>query len=169
MKEIELSNGMVALVDDEDFDRVNQFSWHHDAGRAFRNVVKTTNKIVSRKTQKMHRFILELSDPQIKVDHKNRNALDNRKENLRIATTSQNNANKEKYLGDCSSKYKGVYYSKDRNKWMAYIRIDGKMKNLGRFSLEEDAALAYNRAALEAFGEFAVLNQLDIFRFFEKD
>jgi hypothetical protein len=157
MKKIELSNGMVAFVDDEDFGHMNQFRWHFQAtiktGYAYRHLTRGM-------TQGMHRLILELCDPQIQVDHKNRNGLDNRKENLRIATKSQNAANKEKYLNGCSSKYKGVSYYKRYKKWVAYIMVEQKHKHLGYFLFEEDAALAYNKAALEAFGEFACLNEV---------
>lgn len=111
----------------------------------------------------LHRFILI---PQLKdgdqVDHINGDGLDNRRENLRIVTKSQNaqNSKKRKYQGNKppSSIYKGVCFDKRQNKWMAYIRD----KFLGYYTCQELAALAYNRNAALDFGEFAKLNKVKI-------
>ena len=78
------------------------------------------------------------------IDHININPLDNRIENLRVLTHSQNNRNQKKRK-NCSSQYKGVYWHKQNNKWLAYIRIDGKIKHLGSFTNEEEAAEAYKK------------------------
>ena len=104
----------------------------------------------------MHRLILDV-DKKIYIDHVNRDGLDNRESNLRIATRSQNamNTNKRNYG---SSKYKGVGWSSERGKWRAVICKDGLRKHLGYFSVEEDAASAYDEAAIEWFGEFAAPN-----------
>jgi hypothetical protein len=91
------------------------------------------------------------------VDHINGNGLDNRKSNLRICTHQQNCENSRKRKKSFS-KYKGVYWSKNAKKWVAQITIDGKSKHLGYFELEEDAAAAYDKAAVKYFGEFACLN-----------
>jgi len=90
-----------------------------------------------------------------RVDHINGNGLDNRRSNLRIATSQQNNRNR-KICNLNTSGFKGVRL--DRNKWRADIRIDGKRKNLGRFVNPEAAAAAYDEAARKYFGEFATLN-----------
>lgn len=95
------------------------------------------------------------------VDHKNGNRDDCRKDNLRLATYSQNNCNigKKLFILGTTSKYKGVYKYKGKQKpWWAYIKTGGKRKSLGYFSTEEEAARAYNKAALELHGEFANVN-----------
>lgn len=115
----------------------------------------------------MHRVILErkigrslLSKEQ--VDHINGDGLDNRRSNLRIASSTQNHHNCKKLdslLGKpTTSEYKGVRWEPDRKKWRADIRIDGKKVYLGRFDVEIDAANAYDQVANTIFGEFARLN-----------
>lgn len=105
---------------------------------------------------KMHHFILGL-DAWTLVDHKNRDTLDNRRENLRVATTSQNGANQSKRPGG-SSRFKGVCWDKSRGKWKARIMLNYKNVHIGRFLVEEDAARAHDVRAREVWGEFAVLN-----------
>lgn len=108
----------------------------------------------------LHRVIYELEHgelPEFNVDHKNRNKLDNRVENLRAATHGQNNANATRKTNSC--KYKGVY--KNYDKYVAQITINDKVTHLGRFNTPEEAALAYNEAALLHYGEFAVLNDVN--------
>ncbi len=92
------------------------------------------------------------------LDHKNRNGLDCRKTNLRDATHQQNSQNRPSHMGS-SSTYKGVYWNKNERKWRASIFVGKVSLNLGYFHLEEDAALAYNFAAHEHYGEFARFNQ----------
>ncbi|SRR6266436_2675524 len=108
------------------------------------------------KTIRFSRYIKDYFGPK-QVDHINHNLYDNTNENLRIATPSQNNINKNKRLG-CSSKYKGVSWSQVLGKWKAGIKVRGKQIHLGYFDIEEDAAKVYNVAALKYFGEFAFLN-----------
>lgn len=91
------------------------------------------------------------------VDHINNDRSDNRIENLREATNKENNRNRGKVVRT-SSKYKGVSWRKDRCKWSAKIKMNGKSKSLGCYFSEESAALAYNREAVKMFGEFAKLN-----------
>jgi hypothetical protein len=95
--------------------------------------------------------------PKECIDHINGDKLDNRIENLREATKAQNNRNVGSKGG--SSKYCGVAWCKSKNKWEAYITFNRKKKHLGRYSEEIDAAMAYNKAAIEMFGEFAKLNE----------
>lgn len=92
------------------------------------------------------------------VDHKNRDRLDNTRKNLRLTDCSGNSANVTKFTG--SSKFIGVHWSKRRGKWYSQIKKSGKVKYLGVFDNEEDAAEAYNSAALELHGEFANLNKV---------
>jgi hypothetical protein len=93
------------------------------------------------------------------VDHRNGDRLDNRPGNLRCATRSQNVANQA--LRACNtSGFKGVSWDKKNKKWMARIGVNGKSRTLGRYACAEDAGRAYDRAAVEAFGEFAATNEM---------
>lgn len=103
----------------------------------------------------LHRIITDCPGNMV-VDHANGNKLDNRRENLRVCNISQNTTNQKKSRG--SSKYKGVNWDKDRSKWYASISINNKRFNLGRFKNEKDAAIVYDSAAKEKWGEFANLN-----------
>lgn len=109
---------------------------------------------IDKKNKKLHRYILGVhnEDPNILVDHINGNPLDNRKENLRICTHLQNQANK---------KSKGYYWDKYNQKWRARIGIDGKLKSLGSFDDPEEAQQVYRKAHAEAFGEFSPYYKYD--------
>lgn len=159
MKEIALSRDKVALVDDEDYDRVLPYRW-----AAYRSPVKhyETWYAVNVDVGTMHRFILEPQDAQ-DVDHRDGDGLNNTRENLRVCTHQQNLWNKRKPYrnGRATSHYKGVYYDKVRGQWRAQIRVDGKTKKLGRHETEEAAARAYDAAAAYYFGEFARVNFSD--------
>lgn len=119
---------------------------------------------INGKTVYLHRFIMEkiigrkLKKGEI-IDHINGNGLDNRRENLRICTQKQNTYNQVS-IKNMSSKYKGVYYRKDAKKYQSKIIPNRKTIHLGYFKTEEEAALAYNLAAIKYFGIFARLNQL---------
>lgn len=157
-KIIELTKGYIAIVDDDDFETVSNHSWCADTSmenyvRAYCNIKK---KII-----KLHRFVLKLTDSKIIVDHINGNPLDNRKENLRICTRSQNQCNQKTWKSTKSSRYKGVSWRPDRSKWCAYISKNGKRKSLGCYHSEHEAAEAYNKKAIDLFGEFAKLNVIE--------
>jgi hypothetical protein len=94
------------------------------------------------------------------VDHHDGDRANNHFENLRYATYSENNRNKSK-RANTTSKYYGVCLIKATNKWRAQIQIDGRRKNLGEFTDEKEAAAVFNKAAIEHYGEFAKLNELD--------
>jgi hypothetical protein len=94
--------------------------------------------------------------PVTELDHKNRDNSDNRIDNIREATRSENCANRSRW--GTSSRYRGVHYHSRLKKWEAGIRVDGKRKYLGVFHKEIDAALAYDQAAREFFGNFAMTN-----------
>lgn len=159
MKEIELTQGKVALVDDEDYEYLSQFKWcAHKNGNtwyATRLVYENGNK----SSITMHRAITQVAKGMV-VDHINHNGLDNRKENLRTCTKAENSRNRIKGFTTKSSKYKGVYFYKPRNKWKARIITKREYKYLGLHQTEEAAALAYNQAAKELHGEFALLNEV---------
>lgn len=157
MKQIPLTQGLFAIVDDVDFEAISKFKWcahKHRGGRfyAVRKGEKRCSLIL------MHRMISG-AGPSLVVDHINHNGLDNRRENLRVCTNVENlrNANLSK---NNSSGFKGVSWSKDKNKWEAYITIGGKKKSLGKYTEASDAAQAYNIAAERYFGEFALLNKV---------
>jgi len=108
----------------------------------------------------MHREILELKKGDGKYgDHINHNTLDNRKNELRVCTQSQNNMNSRKRK-NCTSIYKGVCWKKQFMRWDSYIMVNQKQIYIGRFKSEKMAALAYNKKAKELFGEFAYLNNI---------
>ena len=162
-REIELTQGKVALVDDADFEWLNQWKWYafpgsRDIFYAARNVSRNESLDRKHHTVRLHRQILGITDPRIFVDHVNHDGLDNRRENLRLATNVQNQANQRKRLAASTSKYKGVYWRSDSRKWRVQISAGEGRKYLGCFVSEDDAARAYNRAAIELSGEHAELN-----------
>lgn len=155
MKELLLHNSdKKILVDDEDFDKLNLYTWYLcPAGYA--------RASINKKRVYLHRHLLNRKLKKgLVTDHKNRNTLDNRKSNLRVCSFKQNIANCKKIIGK-SSKYKGVRYDKSgkrRKRWMASCETNGKSFTLGRFKTEEEAALCYNIKAKEIWGKFANLN-----------
>lgn len=151
MKKIELTQGKVALVDDEDYEYLNQWKWHYDDhGYAVRNSPRTNGK---QKTILMHRIVVGATD-SMEVDHINHNRLDNRGCNLRECTRSQNRMNILNYCNNTSGK-KGVAWSKSHNKWRAEIGFQGKKIRLGYYDDIEKANEAYNNATKKYFGDFA--------------
>lgn len=159
MKHIPLTQGKFAIVDDEDYEWLNQWKWcamksgsGHRAGRS----IKINGKW---KIHSMSRIIVNAPD-HLLVDHKNHIIHDSRRSNLRLCTSSQNCANQLRKTGG-ASKYKGVGYdtSRKRNKrWVARLNYCGKYINLGRFLMEIEAAKSYDAKAKEVYGEFAYLN-----------
>ena len=162
-KRIPLTQGKFALVDDVDYDWLNQWKWYYVSDRHTGYAVRSQwDKATKSRTRVqmalaiMHRLSSQCPE-EVLVDHANGDGLDNRRHNLRICTRSQNAANKRKSPG-CSSIYKGVHWHKRNHKWYAHIKFHGKDHHLGSFDNEQDAATAYDIAAPEAFGEFAQLN-----------
>lgn len=158
MKKIPLNRGYVAIVDDEDYDRLSQYRWFvtiNPSGNKYAKRRHTINGVT--KHFRMHREVLGLSHPPPYVDHVNWNGLDNRKQNLRICTQSQN-CQHMRPRSNGSSIYKGVRKHGNRQSWSSEIYIKGERIYLGYFLNERDAARAYDGAAKKHFGEFAVLN-----------
>lgn len=161
MKEIKLTQGYVALVDDQDFERVNALTWH--AKRcvcgvyAYHTLYQPPRRYLS---IAMHRFILDITDPKIEVDHWNRDGsrggLNNQRANLRIATRKQNIANSIRRKNAKSSRFKGVTWHKGGRCWVA--QIGQKNRHIGNFSSQIEAAKAYDTEAIKRFGAFARLN-----------
>ena len=155
--EIKLTQGKVATVDEKNAD-LALLNWYYDKGYAVRHTPGNYGKL-----ELLHRVVLarELGRelrPGEQVDHIDRNTVDDRIENLRLATSSQNQANRSKPKGTYSSEYKGVCWNKQNKKWQAYIKVNGKPIHLGYFIEEFEAAIAYDKAAKEYFEEFAKLN-----------
>lgn len=164
MQQIELKNkGTFALVDDDIYAAIHRMKWWQSAqGYActtFWEQGKSTNVL-------MHRMIMQIKGHEIKglsIDHINHNPLDNRVDNLRVCTQSQNSANSRKSKDIATySQYKGVSFRKDNGRWIATIRVRRKQIHLGYFDSEAEAAAAYNQAALKYFGEFAHLNTISL-------
>ena len=162
MKEIMLTKGRKAIIDDEDFEKLSHYKWCVDIKRlGIQEYALTANWINGKSNNiMMHRLIMNLKKLDKRfIDHINGNGLDNRKINLRICTRSQNQWNSKKHK-KCISKYKGVSWDKTRNRWQCHIKFHYISINLGRYKSETDAAIAYNNAALKYHGDFARLNEL---------
>ena len=159
-RKIPLSQGKFAIVDAEDYDRLNQFKWcavkYGENYYANRNGGKL-GKFRRTFIVKMHREVLN-DPPGMIVDHINHNGLDNRKTNLRIVTREQNLWNSRKNISCRTSKYKGVTFFKRDNRWRAYITYKKKHIFIGSFLEEAAAARAYDEKAKELFGQYAFLN-----------
>jgi hypothetical protein len=156
MIEIPLTQGQVALIDDEDWELVSQYKWRALWDRctksfyAIANVYKPDGK---RTTLKMHRLIKGAKKGE-QVDHIHHNTLDNRQSETRLCTGNQNARNAVK-RADNTSGFKGVCWSKRHQKWEAKIKLNGKRKHLGYYHTPELGHAAYCKAALELHGEFA--------------
>jgi hypothetical protein len=156
---VPLTQGFVAVVDDDDA-WVLDYSWRVTVDRSghryARRSIRTGHKV---RDILMHREISKAA-PGTMVDHKDGDGLNNRRSNLRLATDSQNQWNRKSKRAGTYSRYKGVSWYKAYGTWMAEICKDGVRTYLGQFASEVEAAKAYDRAALEAFGEFAHVNGL---------
>lgn len=160
MKEIQLTKGKFALVDDEDFDFLNQWKWYAaKIQNTFYVARKKWNPGGVHKTFFMHREILGLNDNKIFVDHEDHNGLNNQRSNLRTCTSQQNQAN-QRPQRNTSSIYKGVSWDKQLNKWRACIRKNNKKIHIGYYEDETKAAIAFNEKAFELNGDFAYLNEV---------
>tara|TARA_R110002126_G_scaffold2337_2_gene13445 strand:+ start:3380 stop:3886 length:507 start_codon:yes stop_codon:yes gene_type:complete len=158
MKEIQLTQGKVALVDDEDYEYLNQWKWYANKFGNIFYAVKNI-KIFKGKIRPvlMHRFLSNNKNTKMHTDHINGDGLDNRKINLRICTHSQNLMNRGASINNKTG-YKGVSYDKKQNKFKAQIGVNKKNITLLRTNNPIDAARAYNTAAQKYHGEFAQLN-----------
>ena|ERR1035437_4858512 len=153
-----ITQGKFALVDRDLYEEITKHKWQFDATRGG-YVSRTVGMYADKKRINLHDEVMfTMIDEYVGIiDHKNRDKLDCRKENLRVATYSQNNANTKNYNG---RKYRGVSTHKVGNhtQIMARIRVNGKEIYLGTYSTEEEAADVYDNAAIVFFGEFASLN-----------
>jgi hypothetical protein len=158
---IQLTQGKTALVDATDFAALSVSRWYarHCWGGAY-YACRSFSHGGRQQWSYMHREVAAPRDG-MGVDHVSRDTLDNTRDNLRPASPSDNQANRKKQHreGGTTSKFKGVSWDKRNRKWEARIEKDRRRTRLGYFDCELDAARAYNRAAVEMFGEFAKLNE----------
>lgn len=159
MKKIKLTKGFVALVDDEDFEYLNQWKWLMGDMYAARTIMKVkADGSKLKTTQLMHKLLIDVPNGMY-VDHINQNKLDNRKSNLRVCTFSENQRNRGKQLNNKTG-YKGVSYKTKNKKFVAQIKVEKKQIHIGLFNCPVEAAKAYNQAAIKLHGKFAQLNQI---------
>ena len=160
-----LSQGKEVWVDEEDYPRLSRFKWHAWRSALSRDYYARRNISTNGKRSLiyMHRDILGLPvGDKRKVDHVvPRQTLDNRRANLRLATSSQNLQN-TRIRSDNSCGYKGVSWIKEKNKYRAEISKDGIRRYLGYFASAREAAIAYNKMATLLFGEYAFLNKIPV-------
>ena len=153
-KEIQLNKEIVSIVDDEDFEYLNQWKWYllksHTNYYAIRTS-KPENKLIQ-----LHRVVIKAKEGEF-VDHINGNKLDNRKINLRICTKAQNSQNRKMSKFNKSG-FNGVSWCIKNKKWVAQISCENKKIHIGYYIELKDAARAYNQAAQKYHGEFAKLN-----------
>lgn len=163
MKKIPLTKGLFALVDDDDFEWLNNYKWHAHKDDKTKDGYYAMRKHPDRNsTQAMHRIIMCISDPKIKIDHRNGNRLDNQRHNLRICTHADNMKN-VKLNSKNTSGFKGVVFRKDSGLWRARIGVNGKRITLGHFNTAEEAAIAYNEASDKFHGQYGNPNHISNF------
>ena len=173
MRFIPLTQGKSAWLDDEDFERINTHKWGAQKTKEgdYYAIRTICHKDGRHERMYMHREIMGAGADQ-EVDHRNGNKLDNRKANLRIATAGQNQWNKGKNSNN-STGYKGVFYDPSPNHngrpFYARLKRNNKRMRLGYFSTPEEAAKAYDKAALQNDGEFVYLNFPDLIDQYRKE
>ena len=156
MKKIPLSNNRgFTLVDDKDFEMLSKHKWHILQQKHTSYAITHIKRNGKQTTLRMHRLVM--GEPQgMQVDHIDGDGLNNQRFNLRACTNKQNSMNQRSTYG--SSRYKGVSWNKANSKWQAHIQKDGKLRRLGYYGSETEAAKAYDEGARKHFGEFAYLN-----------
>ncbi|MGB7582666.1 MAG: AP2 domain-containing protein [Sedimentisphaerales bacterium] len=157
---IPLTKGLRAIVSPEDYDRLAACNWCASKCRHTiyaQRTARTTSGPKRQHNVRMHREVLGITDDRF-VDHQNHNGLDNRRSNLRITTPAQNGWNRNKTASSCSSRFKGVCWSRKMVKWHAQIKENGRQTTIGYFDDEESAARAYDAKAKELYGQYAALN-----------
>lgn len=154
MKRIKLTKGKCAIVDDDDFEFVNQWKWYaHESQKTCYYVARrdTSNRFIY-----LHRFLINVEQGNT-VDHINGNRLDNRRSNLRICSSKENQRNRGPQKNNTSG-YKGVTWNKDKGLWQAQIMVDRHHITIGCFVSKIIAAKTYDEAARKYFGEYARTN-----------
>lgn len=153
MKEIALTRGLVALVDDGDYEWLSQYKWHATSTGYASATVRDASKKSGYSHIYMHRMILGIvDDPEAVGDHVDGNRCNNQRANLRRCNDSQNQCNRG--AGRNSRSGMKCVTQRSSGKWYAYIKLQGKKKHLGSFGTAEEAYVAYCAAARQAHGEF---------------
>ena len=162
MQTIPLTQGKVALVDDEDYLTLSKFKWCAAKNRNNWYAVRGLWCDGKTKVVFMHRIILSMEADQL-CDHVDGNGLNNTRSNLRLANRNENCRNRVKYTKGVS-KFKGVFLDKKAltNRWRTRITVNNKKIHIGCFETEEAAAIAYNNAAIKYHGAFAKLNNINL-------
>lgn len=161
MREILLTQGYTTQVDDKEYESLNQYKWyahvarHKDGSTKVVYAVRSVYKDGTQATQQMHNLIMGAKG----IDHEDGNGLNNQRQNLRLATKQQNGNNRRLSI-DNTSGYKGVCWHKAKNKWGAQITVNGEIIHLGYYVDIPEAAQAYDRAAKELHGKFALTNAM---------
>ncbi len=155
--EIPLTKGKVAIVDECDYANLISHRWFAFQRGLRWHAARTVKRNGSKRTVYMHRAILDATT-DYEVDHRDGDGLNNTRDNLRVCTHAENSRNAKRQLKYKTSAYHGVSWLASRSRWRAVIVHDGRQTTLGTHRNEIDAARAYDRAAAEAFGEFASPN-----------
>jgi hypothetical protein len=154
-RRIPLTRGKYAIVDPEDYERLNKVKWHTGGKEGIFYARQTKGINGKQVTTLMHREVVSVPNDMV-VDHINHNGLDNRKANLRPATVAQNTWNR--YTKKDSNRFRGANWDPTTKKWLARLTLNGSRITIGYFDNEIEAAKAYDEAAKRLRGEFAVLN-----------
>ena len=155
-KRIKLTQGKYAIVDDDMFDYLNQWKWYYSKFPNRRTVAAWIKGNYQQPIY-MHRQIMSCP-PGLIVDHRNHNGLDNQRRNLRICTNAENIQNQRIHKGKKTSKYKGVIWARQKQKWRADIQCLTVRHFIGLYKTEIQATKAYDARAKKLFGEYAYLN-----------
>jgi len=153
------NKNLFAQVDDSDFEFLNSFMWYGQPQLTGKYYAVRQSLLENGKQRTVRMHMVIMNTPKGKhTDHKDGDGLNNQRNNLRICTPGQNQMNK---IGskNVTSKYKGVWYCKNKKGWMVAIRAYNKRMPIGRFKTEENAAIAYNIFAEKYHGEFANYNK----------
>lgn len=159
MKEIKLDSRILTIVqiDDTDYQNLIQYPWWRQPNKY--GTIYAVTRFKNGESMSMHKMIMGPPPKGFTWDHKDRNGLNNQKNNLRIATKSQQGQNSIRGNSGISS-YRGVSFNKSKGKWFASIKIDGKNHHLGYTFSELEAAKLYNEAAIKLHDpEFLILNE----------
>lgn len=154
---IPLTQGQSTIVDEEDYLLTLKYkwcAWYNKSSKSFYAKAYAITESGKKSVITLHRYLTKASGRPQCVDHINGNTLDNRQNNLRVCSPAENNKNRTKPHPKSTSGYRGVCWVKSKNKYKAYISLNNKHKHLGYYNNPEDAARAFNKAAIVVYGDF---------------